>query len=284
MISVKSLTKRYGQAVVVNDVSFEVERGQAVALWGPNGAGKSTIMRCLLGSISFEGTVTIGGFDVTRNGKAARRLIGYVPQHMSFYDDLSVIETVALSVKLRQADLERGKDLLDQVGLGEHTAKKVGELSGGMKQRLGIALALVADPPVLLLDEPTSSLDVASRASVLEVFEGLRDDRRAVVLTSHHLDEVGVIADRVIAMEGGVQVLESAPENLAGALGLRVLMHISVGGDELARAFDVLRSAGMEVRSDSRGLLVEATAGEKGEALTHLSEAGIAVVDVDVWR
>lgn len=284
MISVQSLTKRYGQAVVVNDVSFEVGKGQAVALWGPNGAGKSTIMRCLLGSIEFEGTVSIGGFDVTRNGKAARRLIGYVPQHMSFYDDLSVIETVALSVKLRQADLERGRDLLDQVGLGEHTAKKVGELSGGMKQRLGIALALVADPPVLLLDEPTSSLDVASRASVLEVFEQLRDDRRAVVLTSHHLDEVGVIADRVIAMEEGVQVLESAPEDLAGALGLRVLMHISVGDDELTRALDVLSSAGMEVRSDSRGVLVEAIAGEKGEALAHLSEAGIAVVDVDVWR
>lgn len=284
MIHVESLTKRYGNVVVVDDVSFHVGPGEAIALWGPNGAGKSTIMRCLLGSIGFEGMITIGGLDVSRNGKAARRLVGYVPQHMSFYDDLSVIETVALSVKLRQADLDRGRDLLAQVGLGEHTAKKVGELSGGMKQRLGIALSLISDPPVLLLDEPTSSLDVASRASVLEVFEDLRDERRSIVLTSHHLDEVGVVADRVIAMEGGVQVLESAPEDLAAALGLRVLMHISVSGDELSRAFDVLTEAGIDVRSDSRGLLVEAVASEKGAALAQLSAAGIAVVDVDVWR
>lgn len=284
MIHVESLTKRYGKVVVVDDISFDVGPGEAIALWGPNGAGKSTIMRCILGSIGFEGTVTIGGFDVTRNGKAARRLIGYVPQHMSFYDDLSVIETVALSARLRQADQTRGRELLDQMGLGEHVSKKVGELSGGMKQRLGIALALISDPPVLLLDEPTSSLDVASRASVLEVFEELRDDRRSIVLTSHYLDEVGIIADRVIAMEGGVQILESAPEDLSGALGLRVLMHVSVSGDELARAFEILRGAGMDVRSDKRGLLIDVIAGEKGEALAQLSAAGISVVDVDVWR
>lgn len=87
MIRVEGLTKRYGDTVVVDDVSFTVERGEGVALWGPNGAGKSTIMRCLLGSIPFEGSVTIGGHDVVRRGKAARRLIGYVPQHLSFYDD-----------------------------------------------------------------------------------------------------------------------------------------------------------------------------------------------------
>lgn len=284
MIRVESLTKRYGRTVVVDDVSFEVGRGEAVALWGPNGAGKSTIMRCLLGSIRYEGRITIGGFDVTRQGKTARRSIGYVPQHMSFYDDLTVTETMALSVRLRRAENANAHALLGQVGLGEHTSKKVSELSGGMKQRLGIALALVADPPVLLLDEPTSSLDVASRASVLEVFEGLRDDRRSVVLTSHHLDEVGVIADRVIAMEDGVQVLESAPQDLAGALGLRVLMHISVADEDRERAATVLGEAGMDLRTDARGVLVEAVAGEKGMALRHLSDAGIVVIDVDVWR
>lgn len=284
MIRVEGLTKRYGDTVVVDDVSFTVERGEGVALWGPNGAGKSTIMRCLLGSIPFEGSVTIGGHDVVRRGKAARRLIGYVPQHLSFYDDLSVAETMALSAQLRRADADRGDELLERVGLEEHWAKKVGALSGGMKQRLGIALALVADPPVLLLDEPTASLDVASRSSVLEVFEAFRDDRRAVVLTSHHLDEVGVLTDRVIAMEDGVPVLESPPGELAERLGLRVWMHVRVDDDSVGRAVDVLQDAGFGARRNSRGLLVEVVAGDKGRALGELADAGIGVVDVDVWR
>lgn len=284
MIHVAGLTKRYGEAVVVDDVSFDVGAGESIALWGPNGAGKSTIMRCLLGSISFEGTVEIGGFDVRTRGKAARSLIGYVPQHMSFYDDMTVIETMALSAQLRRADLERGEELLASVGLADHLSKRVGALSGGMKQRMGIALALVDDPPVLMLDEPTSSLDVASRASVLEVFEGLRDGRRSIVLTSHYLDEVGVLADSVLAMEDGKPVMVSPPGELAERLGLRVLMHVTVGPDDMNRALEILTDAGFQARRNSHGVLVEVVAGDKGRALGKLVDAGVGVVDVDVWR
>lgn len=284
MIHVEHLTKRYGKAVVVDDVSFDVELGGSIALWGANGAGKSTIMRCLLGSIGYEGTVEIGGHDVRRRGKAARQLIGYVPQHLSFFDDLTVGETVVLSARLRRVGADRGHELLDRLGLGGDADKRVGALSGGMKQRLGIALALIADPPVLLLDEPTSSLDVASRASVLEVFEGLRDERRAVVLTSHRLDEVGLLASRVIALADGAPVLVAPPGDLAAQLGLRVWMHVIVDPDELGRAVEVLRSAGFSSRRNSRGLLVEVGAGEKGAALGELQEAGVDVVDLDVWR
>ncbi len=284
MIRVEGLTKRYGKVTVVDDVSFEVSTGEAVALWGPNGAGKSTIMRCILGAVPYEGTVEVGGHDARRQGKASRQLLGYVPQHLAFYDDLSVGETVALSTRLRRVELERGRDVLAQLGLGSEWDKRVGALSGGMKQRLGIALALVSDPPVLLLDEPTSSLDVAARRSVLEVFESLRDDRRAIVLSSHHLDEVGVIADRVIAMESGRQILESTPGEFADRLGLRVWLHVMVEPTQLARAVDVLQGAGYMARQNSRGLLVEVGAGEKGGALGALQQAGMDVIDVDVWR
>jgi ABC-type multidrug transport system ATPase subunit len=281
---VADLTKRYGRVAAVTDVSFDVSPGEAVALWGPNGAGKSTVMRCLLGTVPFEGTVEIGGHDVARRGKAARRLLGYVPQHLAFYDDLTVDETVRLSVRLHRVDLERGRVVIDELGLTDQWDKHVGALSGGMKQRLGIALALVSDPPVLLLDEPTSSLDVAARESVLEVFEGLRDNRRAIVLTSHHLDEVGVLADRVIAMEDGRIALVSDPGTLAERLGLRVWMHVVVAGGDVTRAVEVLVAAGYLARQNSRGLLVDVGAGEKGGALTTLQDAGMELVDVDVWR
>jgi ABC-type multidrug transport system ATPase subunit len=284
VIRVEGLTKRYGKVTVVDDVSFEVSPGEAVALWGPNGAGKSTIMRCILGAVPYEGTVEVGGHDARRQGKASRQLLGYVPQHLAFYDDLSVGETVALSTRLRRVELERGREVLGQLGLGNEWEKRVGALSGGMKQRLGIALALVSDPPVLLLDEPTSSLDVAARRSVLEVFESLRDDRRAIVLSSHHLDEVGVIADRVIAMESGRQILESTPGEFADRLGLRVWLHVMVQPAQLERAVEVLKGAGYMARQNSRGLLVEVGAGEKGGALGALQQAGMDVIDVDVWR
>lgn len=284
MIRVRNLVKRYGSAVVVDNVSFNVEPGEAVALWGPNGAGKSTIMRCLLGAIRFSGNVEIGGFDVRKRPKSVRTLIGYVPQHLSFYDDITVAETVALSARLRRIDVAAGMVQLERVELAEHQRKRVGALSGGMKQRLGIALALMADPPVLLLDEPTSSLDVVSRASVLEVFEGLRDSRRVIVLTSHHLEEVGVIADRVIAMDAGVPVLVSEPATLAEKLGLRSWMHVSIDDSDIDSSIDVLTAAGFEASTNSRGVLVEVTAGEKGRALNALSAAGILLRDVDVWR
>lgn len=284
MITIEHLTKRYGAVTVVDDVSFEVAPGEAVALWGPNGAGKSTIMRCLLGATPFEGSIAIGGNDVPRRGKAARSLVGYVPQHLAFYDDLSVGETIALSSRLRRADIERGRQVLGEMGLAEQWTKRVGALSGGMKQRLGIALALIADPPVLMLDEPTSSLDVAARESVLEVFEGLRDERRAVVLTSHHLDEVGMLADRVIAMEAGAVRLECSAAELPSRLGLRVSMHVTMSDDQVPEALGVLQAAGFNARHNSRGVLVEVGADQKGGALAALQKAGLDVIDVDVWR
>lgn len=284
MIHVEHLTKRYGAVTVVDDVSFDVAPGEAVALWGPNGAGKSTIMRCLLGASGFDGEVTIGGQDVRRRGKAARNMLGYVPQHLAFYDDLSVAETVALSAQLRRVEPDRGWRLLDELGLDDHLDKQVGALSGGMKQKLGIALALVADPPVLLLDEPTSSLDVAARESVLEVFEGLRDERRAIVLTSHHLDEVGVLADRVIAMDAGEVSLVCTAAELPARLGLRVSMHVTMHDDDVERALEVLASAGYSARHNTRGVLVEVGADQKGGALATLQQASLEVIDVDVWR
>lgn len=283
MIRVSAVTKRYGKTAVVRDVSFDVAAGEAVALWGPNGAGKSTIMRCLLGSTRFEGEIAIGGLDVRRHGKATRRQLGMC-RNIAFFDELTVGETMALSCRLRRAALEHGRDLLGEMGLGDQWKQHVGALSGGMQQRLGIALAMVADPTVLLLDEPTSSLDMAARESVLEVFERLRDDRRAILLTSHHLEEVGVLADRVLAMEGGEIRLEADPAGLASQLGLKAWLHVIVDAGEMGRASDLLDAAGYQVRTNSRGLLVEVGANRKAEALMSLQHAGIEVLDVDVWR
>ncbi|MCZ7536642.1 MAG: ABC transporter ATP-binding protein [Acidimicrobiia bacterium] len=283
MIRVETMSKAYGDVTVVDRVTFDVGAREAVALWGPNGAGKSTIVRCLLGLARFNGRAEVAGLDVRSSGKAVRRLIGYVPQELSFYDDLDVGETVDLSASLRRIDPARADEALATVGLqGEH-AKRVGALSGGMKQRLAIALALLHDPPVLLLDEPTSNLDVGARESVIELLESLRRDR-CLLLTSHHLEEVGMLVDRVLAMESGRVTLECEPAALAEELGLRSWLHLVVAEDQLSGARSLLEAGGFNTRMNSRGILVEVSAQQKGAALALLHSGGLEILDLEVWR
>lgn len=284
MIRVEGLTKRYGRATVVDDVSFDVPDGDAIALWGPNGAGKSTIVRCLLGMARFEGTIEVCGLDVRRQGKATRRLIGYVPQELAFYDDLTVQDTMEFSAGLRRVSAARSGEVLETVGLAEQRAKRVGALSGGMKQRLAIATALLHDPPILLLDEPTSSLDAGAREAMMSLFEHLRGPGRAVLLTSHHLEEVGMLVDRVLTMEDGRIVLECEPAELAEHLGIRSWLHVLMPLEQVEQAVRLLNERGFVARRNTRGVLVEVSAQRKGTALVALHEAGLDVLDLEVWR
>jgi len=203
MISLSHVTKRFGRFVALNDVSLEVERGEIIALWGPNGAGKSTLVRCLLGLLPFQGSAHIGGIDVARRGKAARRLVGYVPQEPALFDDLRVDEAGLFFGRLRGAGREEVRRMLDEVQLMPHAKKRVRELSGGLKQRLCLGLARLTDPPVILLDEPTASLDAATRADVLADVEHLRERGKTVLLISHRPEEVRQLADRIVTLEAG---------------------------------------------------------------------------------
>ncbi len=174
MIIAKNLTKRYGKIAALNNISFTIEAGEAVALWGANGAGKTTTLRCLLGVQGFEGELMVNGINVSRDGKAARAAIGYVPQEATFYD-MTVLETLQFYARLKKTDSQRVNEVLEQVQLITHHKKRVNMLSGGMKQRLALAVALLADPPVLVLDEPTANLDVKAQRDFIHT------DRKSVV-------------------------------------------------------------------------------------------------------
>lgn len=284
MIRVDNITKRYGRTAVVTDFSMEIPPGEAVALWGPNGAGKTTVVRCLLGMLSFEGSITVGGLDVVRNGKAVRSGVGYVPQELSFYDDMTVVELLDFSASLRQIGPDRVDEVVDVVDLEGHGQKRVRELSGGLKQRLGLATALLPDPHILLLDEPTSNLDAATRESTVDMLHSLRNDDRILVVTSHHLEEVGMLVDRVVAMEDGQITVECPPAELAERLGLRAWLHIVPEAGPLGVAVDALRARGFDAHENAYGVLVEVSAQGKGQALNALQDAGIGVRDLEVWR
>jgi ABC-type multidrug transport system ATPase subunit len=262
MIRIDAVSKRFGRFVALDGVSLTVERGQAVALWGPNGAGKTTLLRCTLGLLAFRGSVTIDGIDVRRRGKAARRILGYVPQELAFYDDFRVVEAIAFFARLKRAERASCARALEVAGLRGHGRKRVRELSGGMKQRLALGIAMLTDPPILMLDEPTSNLDAAGRHDLLAQLAELRGRGKTIFFTSHRPEEVEELADRVITMESGRIVRDAAPDRAGGAPSVEV----RVPEASLERALEALRAQGFRTSRAAPGGRVECHNGCAGKA------------------
>ncbi len=280
VLKLEKVTKKFGRLTAVDAVSLEVEPGQAVALWGANGAGKTTLMRCLLGLLSCEGKLLIGEFDAQRQGKKARALLGYVPQELSFHDDLSVAETLELYATLR--GVRDPGQALARVGLDHCPERKVGQLSGGMKQRLALALALLGDPPLLLLDEPTSNLDLQGRQELLHLLGELRSQGKTMLFTSHRLDEVLALADRVVVLERGKVVLSATPAEMVGQQGWQTVMKLRMPSESLEQAMELLVRSGFAASRNGTGLWVEVPGDRKASPIQTLARAGIVVTDFEI--
>lgn len=273
ILTLANLRKTFGRQVAVEGLDLALAPGQAVALWGTNGAGKTTIIKCILGLHAFRGGIRIRGRDVRREGKSARRLIGYVSQELSFYDDLSALETVRLFAALKGVPRARAKVVLAQVELLEHSGKRVAQLSGGMKQRLALAVALLADPPILLLDEPTSNLDAAARRSFFDLLRGLKTAGKTILFTTHRAEEVVGLADRVIVLERGRVVRDGAPDDFSAGCRLR----ISLPAEARHAALESLLRAGFDVTRNCTALVVRIPTARNATPIAHLAGVGIDV-------
>ena len=216
MIEIREVSKFYGSVAALRDVSLSVAPGELVLLLGANGAGKSTLVRSILGTLSYHGEIRVAGLDPLVDGTRVRGRIGYMAQGGGLHGDLTVAETVDFYSALRGVDGARGHELLAGVGLSDALDARVAELSGGMLQRLSFALACLSDPPVLLLDEPTASLDAASRLAVGARLRRLADDGKAILLSTHSESQLEGLADRAITLEAGriVDVRRPAPAGL----------------------------------------------------------------------
>ena len=218
MIEVANLTKRYGRQTAVSNVSFTVKRGEIVGLLGPNGAGKSTTMRilaCYLAGTS--GTVRIGGLDVLRDSEDVRRRIGYMPENNPLYYDMRVGEYLEFRARLkglgRGRRRERSDRVMEQCSLTDVSRRIIGQLSKGYRQRVGLADALIHEPEVIILDEPTLGLDRDETRAVRQLIKGL-GQTYTVLISTHILPEAEMICNRVAIMYQGKILAVDTPENL----------------------------------------------------------------------
>jgi ABC-2 type transport system ATP-binding protein len=246
IIDVEHLTKRYGRHAAVEDVSFAVQRGEIVGLLGPNGAGKSTIMRVLTGFMpATAGRVRLAGFDVFRDANEVRRRIGYMPENNPLPPDLRVQEYLRFRARLK--GLSGGESrrrvgvVIEQCGLAEVGRKIISTLSKGYRQRVGLADALVHEPELIILDEPTIGLDPHQIRTVRQLIKEL-GPTHTVLLSSHILPEVEMTCQRVLILHGGRILAADTTENLQKAMssGGQVLAEIAAPPDQLRACFEEL--------------------------------------------
>lgn len=203
MIEIDGVSKTYGRRAVLSNVTLNINPGEVTLLLGANGAGKSTLLRCLLGITDFEGGIRVGGCDPLSRGPEVRALIGYMPQAGGLHQDLTVGETLRFHADLRGVPHTRADALVCDAGLAAHAESRVGDLSGGMRQRLGFAIALLSDPQILVLDEPSASLDAASREWLSSRLRHFANIGRTVLVSTHAGQELLDAGDRQIQLEDG---------------------------------------------------------------------------------
>jgi nitrous oxidase accessory protein len=279
MVAIRGVGMRFGRIAALEDVSFEIPAGQAVALWGPNGAGKTTLLRCLLGLLPYQGDVVVDSHHTRRQGKQARACIGFVPQELHFPDTMTVRETIGFYAQLKGVSIAEGAQRVGDLHLSAQGTKLVGELSGGMKQRLALAVALLGNPPLLLLDEPTANLDLKTRDRFLHLLQELKKVGKTLVFCSHHLDEVASACDRIVVLEEGRVRADCPPDQLDQHLGWEGKLWLAVDAADRERALTTLLERGFAAQSNHRGLVVPVPAGAKAAPIQALSSAGIRVAD-----
>ncbi len=205
-IEVKNISKNYGAQKALDNVSFSIQKGEIVGFLGPNGAGKSTLMKILTTYITADsGAATVNGFDVETNALNVQRVVGYLPEHNPLYLDLYVKEYLAFNADVYKISKNRIAEVIELTGLSSESHKKIGELSKGFRQRVGLATALLHNPDVLILDEPTTGLDPNQLVEIRNVIKNVGKDK-TVFLSTHIMQEVEAICDRIIIINKGVIV------------------------------------------------------------------------------
>ncbi|HEV8680845.1 MAG TPA: ABC transporter ATP-binding protein [Stellaceae bacterium] len=282
VIKAEGLTKRYGANLAVDHIDLEVGAGEIVGILGPNGSGKTTTILMLLGLTEpTGGHALVAGYDPLRDPLEVKRRVGYLPDQIGFYDGLSARDNLAYTGRLAglsRAEIDRRfAEAIGRVGLGDVGRARVATFSQGMRQRLGLAEVLMKRPSVAILDEPTTALDPHSTQEFLEMIRGLKADGTAVLLSSHHLDQVQSVCDRVALFNRGRIALSGTVTDLAGSvLGGGHVIDVEVRGaagiaDRLVALPGIVRVQPLGPGPDSQRYRVDCQRDLRAEIARHLA-------------
>jgi ABC-2 type transport system ATP-binding protein len=236
MIEIKNLSKNFGSNVVLDDISFSVEKGEILGFLGPNGAGKSSTMKIVTGFWTpSRGSVKIDGKDVLINSMDTRKKIGYLPENVPLYDDMRVYEYLRFVAEIRgikKTEIKkRIKEVVASCGLSKVIRKPIDELSKGYRQRVGLAQAIMHEPDILILDEPTTGLDPNQIVEIRELIKKIGKEK-TVIFSTHILSEVSATCDRAIIINNGKIVSEGKPSELVAAAGGKEIVYIKIKGEK----------------------------------------------------
>ena len=293
MVSVRSLVKSFDTLKAVDGVSFEVAKGTCFGLLGPNGAGKSTAISMIVGTlVPDSGEVTIDGQSIKSETDPLRKKIGYVPQDLALFDDLNSYQNLSFFASLygvSKVEIEqKSKEVLEIVGLKDRAKEPIKTFSGGMKRRLNIAIALIHSPELLILDEPTVGVDPQSRNAIFDVLELLKSRGMTLIYTSHYMEEVERMCDRIAIIDHGKVMIEGTLEQLLGTLESRFKLTFSFSDEDTSSKVEQMFNEfkfGKVIRTEkSVEILPSNNAQAIADSVNRLQSANITFDDLRVER
>ncbi|MDW7978161.1 MAG: ABC transporter ATP-binding protein, partial [Candidatus Caldarchaeum sp.] len=284
VLTVEDVSKNYGKYRALSNVSFDARKGEILAVLGPNGAGKTTLLKCCLGLLNFEGKIAVDGVDVKTAGAVARSKMGYVPQKTILHDKLRILDEVKLIARVKGVDDEqRCREVLERLGFWERRKDLVGSLSQGMKQKLMLGLTMLAEPDVLLLDEPLSSIDIEGQLSLLGQLELIKRQGKSIIMSSHIVG-MGSVVDRVLILNRGNVVAFGEVDEVLSRLRVRNKLYIKLNNNETAGAEleENLRKEDhvYHVQKIDEWLIVECDSKDKAKVISTVIASGFEPEDI----
>jgi len=281
-IEINGLTKMYKDLKAVDNLSFNVRKGEIFGLLGPNGAGKTTTIKAILSLIhTNSGKIKINGYDIKTHGIEARRSVGYLPERVSFYNNLTPLQTMHFFCELWDVDKSIAKPLISEVGLDDAIDRKVGTFSKGMVQLLGVAQVMIGKPPVYILDEPMGGLDARWVKTIREKIKMLNEEGATILFSSHILSEVENLCDRVAIIDKGKLIAEDTVTNLNKYLKIKPRLEITIPGLN-GKVPNVIRDLkGVEaVDAKDDKLFVTCESSLRSKVITTLEEKGLKIDNI----
>ena len=282
IIEVKNLTKRYNGSKAVDNISFKINQGEIFGFLGPNGAGKTTTIKSILGLVNINaGEIKINGFDIKKHAKEAKKFVGYLPEKVAFYNNLTALQNLNFYAEMKNVPRTECKQLIEEFMLSDSLNKKLGKFSKGMTQRLGMARAILGNPSILILDEPSGGLDPRGVVLVRDKIFELKNRGATIFISSHILSEIQAVCDRVGIINKGVLVAEDTVDELSKKLNLKPKITVTLDkiSDEIVEAVRKVKGVD-KIEIQEKNIEIICDSKTKAKVIVAVATAGGNIINL----